>query len=178
MTEAARSKDQERSRLWLLAVPVIYTFGAPTLAGLILAALGLLISAVTGGPISTSDLVGSLQSILIIYFVEPWMYPVGGIVYALAALILPWTFRTALLIHCAMAVVWLPLMGFEVSNHWTASDSLRGVLVLFFLVSTMICWWLWRRAPALTLIGSVAAAGAFFAALSVFQEEVSHFTWF
>lgn len=196
MTEPATADGRERSRWWLLAVPVIYTLAGPLLVGLNALAwllIGLLIAFVSGDvPLSApSDPrhSGRTPDYSEVFLVVPVSYSLGASIYPTAGflfVIIAWikdrmSFPIAVIANGGAIGFWIfaeVLMSSmrDLPKGTLAELWLYSVLSIFPFGSMLVLWLLWRWAPFATLVGSVAAYGTLVALFGP-QGPLGSFYW-
>ncbi|ODA66629.1 hypothetical protein A7A08_02397 [Methyloligella halotolerans] len=171
MVENTDNETSDRSRLWLLALPVIYTLAGPLVLSIFAAVLFVLYQiwlGATSAPAPEMEPELVLHGLLVgmpevYYLMEPWLFPVTGTVLALAILAMGRASKPLALSIIAI----VPLAGLFGLPALGAGGDERSllapaVLALLAFLSMTVLWELWRRWPATTLVVSVLAAGLVF----------------
>lgn len=180
----AASEERGRPRPSLasvLALPVIYLCGAPFLSALVFILPGLVLWLLEPADTESALLALLMQPVMLILNEGHWIYLATGAALALVTLISSQKpLSNALAVNAGVPALYVftrAAFDWLMDRNQVDPMFVAGTVVLVF-IGTMLVWWSWRRAPAVTLVGSMAALLAYSCAFYYFREEISHFTWF
>jgi hypothetical protein len=177
------TEDSKRSRLWLLAVPAIYTLAGPSIFGLVIVgwlAIGSiaakLMSIETGSSVSFVSVATTL--LLRMYADDLWIYLLTGLAFVVTAFAIGRADLSIAVVVNSVAppsAVLANLFSKTVPNdadipHLLSASVTTSVMCF---ISTMTLWALWRCWPRWTLLGSILGATTL-AGVAWYREEL----WF